>query len=163
MANSSKTLPSELSADDLDKESTDQLHAFTLQMSGNCFELKKLCATVLVGAGTLISALAHGVDLSIFAAGLCVTAVFWAADSQSYYLQSKARIKMRALQHSRTARHTTLKSYQADGVGLPVRAKMSNRRSIIQSFLNASMLYYLLILILILVGILAFEEGWMSK
>ena len=42
--------PEDADEDSLDKEQIDQLHAVTLQVSSNCFELKKLCATGLSGS-----------------------------------------------------------------------------------------------------------------
>lgn len=136
----------ELSADDLDKEQIEQLHAATLQVSGNCFELKKLCATVLVAAGTLIVTLSHkGLDHALFVGGLIVVMVFWTADAQSYYIQAKLRARMKVLQQSRARRLTELPMYPAEGVGLPVEDQPDLTRRVLHAFVNASMLYYLLI------------------
>src|SRR5436190_23927590 len=44
-----------ISPDDLDKDQLDQLHAATLKASDSCFEIKKLCATVLVPTANLVS------------------------------------------------------------------------------------------------------------
>jgi hypothetical protein len=105
--------------DDLDKEQIEQLHAVTLQVSSNCFELKKLCTTVLIAAGTLIVTLTRReLDDALLVAGLVVVLVFWAADAQSYFIQAKLRSRMKELQEtasggSRRSRATTP---QASGI-----------------------------------------------
>lgn len=132
-------------ADGLDKEQIDQLHAATLQVSGNCFELKKLCATVLVAAGTLIVTLSNReLDHALFAGGLVVVVLFWAADAQSYYIQAKLRVRMKELQQIRIRRLSDLGSYDVDGVGLPIDDQPERWRRILKAFVNASMLYYFL-------------------
>ena len=101
----------ELSADDLDKEQIEQLHAATLQVSGNCFELKKLCATVLVAAGTLIVTLNRTkLDHALFIGGLVVAFVFWTADAQSYYIQAKLRTRMKNISASTRSTHDAAES-----------------------------------------------------
>jgi hypothetical protein len=150
-----------IDADELDKEQIQQLHAATLQISGNCFELKKLCATVLVAAGTLIASFtSKHVDSSLFLAGCLVVLVFWVADGQSYYIQAKLRRRMRDLQMTRTARVAELNDYDVSGVGLPAPLQKDDVRSAaIKSLFNASMLYYLLLAALLLLGWLLFLLG----
>lgn len=133
-------------ADGLDKEQIDQLHAATLQVSGNCFELKKLCATVLIAAGTLIVTLSNReLDHALFVGGLVVVLLFWAADAQSYYIQAKLRARMKELQQIRIRRLGDLGGYAVDGVGLPIHVQAARWRRIFEAFVNASMLYYFLI------------------
>lgn len=135
-----------LDADDLDKEQIDQLHAVTLQVSSNCFELKKLCATVLVAAGTLVVTLTRRqLDSALFIAGLVVVLLFWVADTQSYYIQAKLRNRMKELQQARARRFRALRGYAAEGVGIPIETPPTQVRRVIQAFFNASMLYYFLI------------------
>jgi len=150
-----------LDADSLDKEQIQQLHAATLQVSSNCFELKKLCATVLVAAATLIASFTDKhLDTSLFLAGLLVVSIFWIADSQSYFIQAKLRKRMSQIQVSRTARVSALADYDVSGVGLPAPTQDNSRRvAVVRSLFNASMLYYLLLAAMVLTGWLLFLIG----
>lgn len=150
-------------ADALDQQQIDQLHAATLQVSGNCFELKKLCATVLVAAGTLIATLSdRELDHALFVGGLVIVAVFWTADAQSYFIQVKLRGRMKELQQIRVQRIAELGSYGVDGVGLPIDAESAKWRRVVHSFLNASMLYYLLIAVVVASTWVAYGTGLME-
>lgn len=149
-----------VTAEALDKEQIDQLHAATLQVSGNCFELKKLCATVLVAAGTLIVTLSNReLDHALFVGGLGVVLVFWAADAQSYYIQAKLRARMKGLQQVRIRRVGELSGYAADGVGLPIDVQPARWRRILRAFVNASMLYYFLVAVVLMTAWLAYGRG----
>jgi hypothetical protein len=133
--------------DELDKEQIDQLHAAVVEISGNCFELKKLCATVLVGAGTLIATFTDKrLDSSIFIGGLLILTIFWLADSQSYYYQRKLRLRMADLQERRV-RRANLRDYPVNGVGLPVEP---DRASVWRAIFNLSMTFYGLLAAVIL-------------
>jgi hypothetical protein len=91
-ANESDEFPQKVSAEDLDKDLLDQLHAATLKASDSCFEIKKLCATVLIPTGTLVSVFAaKRLDTSVFVAGLLVVTLFWLADATSYFYQRRLR------------------------------------------------------------------------
>lgn len=150
-----------LSADDLDKEQIEQLHAATLQVSGNCFELKKLCATVLIAAATLLVTLSQKeLDHALFVGGLIVVVVFWTADAQSYYVQAKLRARMKDLQKARAQRLTQLKNYSAEGVGLPIEDQPNLRLRVLHSFFNASMLYYFLITLVLSLAWTAYDLRW---
>ncbi|KAA1425002.1 hypothetical protein FE697_003660 [Mumia zhuanghuii] len=149
-----------LTADALDKEQIDQLHAATLQVSGNCFELKKLCATVLVAAGTLIATLSdRELDQALFVGGLVVVLVFWTADAQSYYIQAKLRGRMKELQQTRARRIADLHGYVADGVGIPINLPPARWRRIRHAFFNASMLYYFLVAGVLMSAWVAYGRG----
>ncbi|GAB3791328.1 hypothetical protein [Nocardioides ungokensis] len=154
------SLEAGISADALDKEQIDQLHAATLQVSGNCFELKKLCATVLIAAGTLIVTLSdRDLNQALFVGGLVVVLVFWTADAQSYYIQAKLRARMKELQLVRIGRVNGLATYDADGVGLPIDVAPARGHRIIHAFVNASMLYYALVALAILGTWLTYRAG----
>jgi hypothetical protein len=59
------------SADELDREQIEQLHAATLKASDSCFELKKLCATVLVPTATVVAVFTDKrLNEAVFIAGL---------------------------------------------------------------------------------------------
>lgn len=80
-------------------EQVGQLHAAVLATGANCFELKKLCATVVVPAMVLIqnflkpTADASGgfLDASFFVAGAVIVIFFWVADAVSFYYQATLR------------------------------------------------------------------------
>lgn len=149
-----------LTAESLDKEQIDQLHAATLQVSGNCFELKKLCATVMVAAGTLIVTLSdRELDYALFVGGLVVVLVFWTADAQSYYIQAKLRARMKELQQVRTRRLAELSTYAVEGVGLPIDVQPARPRRILHAFFNASMLYYFLVAVVLSSAWVAYGTG----
>lgn len=83
------------SAEDLDKELLAQLHNATLKASDVCFEMKKLCATVLVPTVALVSVFSdRKLNLAVFSAAFTVIGCFWLADSVGYYYQRKLRVAM---------------------------------------------------------------------
>jgi|SRR5215475_7897832 len=85
-------------ADELDKELLGQLHNATLKASDACFEIKKLCATVVIPTGTLVALLSGGrLNLTVFVLTLLVVLLFWIADANGYYYQRKLRAKMAAV------------------------------------------------------------------
>ncbi|MFI9504612.1 hypothetical protein [Nocardia sp. NPDC052566] len=138
------------SADDLDREQIEQLHRATLSASDSCFELKKLCATVLVPTGTLIVLLNDKkLDASVFVAGLLVIAAFWLADAVGYYYQRKLRVAMNSIWVRRAARcpetYNNIPSVCPVG---PLRAAF-----------NSSMLYYLILALLVVLAFSLFEAG----
>jgi hypothetical protein len=94
-------------ADELDKEQLTQLHNATLKASDTCFELKELCATVLVPAGTLVAVFTDKqLDPAVFVAGLIVVFAFWIADSSAYFYQRKLRRAVHPIWQRRAARCT---------------------------------------------------------
>lgn len=136
-------------ADDLDKEQLTQLHNATLKASDTCFELKKLCATVLVPAGTLVAVFTDKrLDAAVFIAGLLVIAAFWLADSSAYYYQRKLRSAMTPIWKRRAARaqnYDYVPSTPAVGPG--------------KAAFNGSMYFYLILAALVLTGFVLFEFG----
>ncbi|MEU1211201.1 hypothetical protein ACFYSH_09865 [Streptomyces sp. NPDC005791] len=144
---------SEPTAEDLDKEQLEQLHAATLKASEACLELKKLCAVVLVPVGTIITAFGDKKPgPSLFVAGFLVIIAFWIADSFSYYYQRKLRGLMIPIWRRRAARCTEEYLFipSSGGVG-PVRAA-----------LNASMAYYFILGLLFGVAAWAYMAGLLS-
>ncbi|MBB4635696.1 hypothetical protein [Longimicrobium terrae] len=138
--------------DELDKISIDQLHKAVLQLSGNCFEIKKLCATVLVSASTLVTTFTNRqLDASLFVGGGVITLFFWMLDGQSYYYQEKLRAQMKKL-----AEHIADRDKQKVtvlGVGMPLTEERENWNVVQRSFhaaFNGSMLFYVLLLIIML-------------
>ncbi|MEU1965883.1 hypothetical protein ABZ541_19430 [Micromonospora sediminicola] len=92
-------------ADDLDKELIDQLHAATLKASDSCFEMKKLCATVLIPTGTLVALFSgRRLTTAVFVSGLLVIGFFWLADAVGYYYQRRLRAAMDVIWRRRAER-----------------------------------------------------------
>jgi hypothetical protein len=139
---------STLTADDLDREQLEQLHAATLNASDSCFELKKLCATVLVPAGTLV-ALFTGkrLDVSVFVAGLLVITAFWLADAVGYYYQRSLRNFMVPIWQRRAER------IPGGYDNVPKRKKIDPARAMF----NWSMTYYLILALVVGLAFALFE------
>jgi hypothetical protein len=150
-----------MTQDQLDQESVTQLHDVVVELSKNCFGLKKLCATVLGASMTLIAGFTvQRIDVGLFIGGAIVIAFFWIADSQSYYYQEKIRIHMKALQQAMMQRSGT--NILVDGVGMPVspnREKSPKFRRIIHSVFNASMTFYYGLLAIDAVMLLVYQLG----
>ena len=134
--------------DELAKESIDQLHKTVLQMSSNCFEIKKLCATVLVAAITLVATLTGAqLDPALWCGAAVVVVVFWLLDAQSYYYQEKLRARMKELAESRAKEHTP--QIIVDGVGMPLTNRRENWNTAARAWhavFNQSMAFYWLLL-----------------
>jgi hypothetical protein len=148
--------------DELDKISIEQLHAVVLELSKNCFELKKLCATILIAASTLLATFTNKqLDPSVFVGGLIIISFFWILDAQSYYYQEKIRARMKTLSEQR-ARRVNPNTIIA-GVGMPIaptRTAETRRR---RSLFNASMLFYLLLASLDLIVWLSYALGLVNS
>lgn len=123
-------------ADELDKEQLEQLHAATLKASEACLELKKLCAAVLVPVGTVVTSFGDKKPgASLFVAGLLVIFGFWIADSFSYFYQRKIRGQMTKIWRRRADRcGVDHRDVPSSGAVTPIRAAF-----------NASMMYYLIL------------------
>jgi hypothetical protein len=140
--------------DELDKAGIEQLHKVVLQISANCFELKKLCATVLVSVGTLIATFtARQLDYSLYIAGGLIAGIFWVLDAQSYYYQAKIRARMKEVAEELMARRGPRLTIA--GVGMPVQANATTKgyAQARRAAFNSSMLFYLFVLALM--GVLA--------
>ena len=133
-----------MTQDDLDTQSINQLHAVVLEISKSCFELKKLCATVLGASMTLVASFTRqSLDPSLFVGATLVIAFFWIADAQSYYYQEKVRIRMKELQEGLLSRSSGLRL--VDGVGMPItmqRSSWPRWKRVFHSVFNWSMMFY---------------------
>jgi hypothetical protein len=135
-----------VTADELDQQQIEQLHAATLKASDSCFELKKLCATVLVPASTLVSVFSkQTLNAAVVGAGLMVVAAFWLADGVGYYYQRKLRSVMGVYLKRRADRCEESYSMQATTRFGPIRAMC-----------NASMTFYLILGLLVVLGLLLY-------
>lgn len=136
-------------ADDLDKELLGQLHAATLKASDSCFELKKLCATVLIPTGTLVALFSERrLGPAVFVAGFLVIVFFWLADAVGYYYQRKLRVAMGAIWLRRSERCDETWTPPSTASTSPIRAAF-----------NGSMYFYLLLTIPVLAGLLLYAMG----
>lgn len=146
---------------ELDKMSIEQLHKAVLQLGGNCFETKKLCATVLISAGTLMVALLERrLDPSLFVGGMTVLAVFWLVDAQSYYYQEKLRARMKKLAENLAVRGAH--KLEIEGVGMPLtdeREDWKPLRRAGHALVNSSMLFYLVVALVLLFVLQLYEHG----
>jgi hypothetical protein len=137
-----------VTADSLDQIRIDQLHAATLRASDSCFEMKKLCATLVVATGTLVSVFTNKtLTTGAFAAGLAVVAAFWLADSVGFFYQRRLRWLMDGL-IDRLAKRSSLE-YEFS------RAK---KVKWFGAAFNGSMMFYLLLALLIGAPWAAFES-----
>ena len=148
--------------DKLDETNIEQLHQAVVQFGANCFELKKLCVTVVFAAATLLSTFTNKhLDVAFFVASLITVAAFWLLDAQSYYYQDKLRSRMKKLAE-RIAVRRHLPDY-VDGVGMPLSETRENRttaRRVAVALFNWSMSFYgalgVIVLILLILYILGF-------
>jgi len=140
-------------ADDLDKDQLDQLHAATLKASEACLELKKLCALILVPVGTIITSFGDKKPgASLFAAGFLVISAFWIADSFSYFYQRKLRALMVPIWARRAERcpEGDVKIPETEAVGR------------LRAAFNASMAYYAILGLLFALAAWAYAFGWLD-
>ena len=139
--------------DELDKVSVDQLHKVVVQLGTNCFELKKLCVTVLLGAATLIATFTRKqLDESFFVASFVAVLLFWVLDAQSYYYQEKLRARMKDLAEDIARRHQM--GHVVDGVGMPLtkrREERTVRQRVVAALFNWSMFFYAALSVLVLI------------
>lgn len=125
----------------LDLKTIDQLHAVVLDLSKNCFELKKLCATVLVSAAVLIATFTDKkLDYSFLGAGAIIIGFFWILDVQSYFYQDKLRSIMK--EKARAIVEEGKLKLEVEGVGVPLATARTHESRLRRSFFNPSMLFY---------------------
>jgi len=140
---------SNVTADDLDKELMDQLHAATLKASDSCFEIKKLCATVLVPTGTLVALFSdRRLSVGVFVAGVLVIGFFWMADAVGYYYQRRLRGEMDVIWRRRAER--------CEEVWIPPNVA---KTSPVRAAFNGSMTFYALLAIPVLLAASLFAVG----
>ncbi|HEX6095136.1 MAG TPA: hypothetical protein VF432_02340 [Thermoanaerobaculia bacterium] len=133
--------------DKLDEAQIEQLHKAVTQFGANCFELKKLCVTVVFAAATLLATLTgKQLDAAFFVGALIAIVVFWLLDAQSYYYQEKLRARMKKLAEGIGARHALIE--YTDGVGMPLSEARENRSPsgrAIHALFNWSMFFYMVL------------------
>lgn len=104
-------------ADEIDWKILDQLESVVSKTSTNCFELKKLCITMLSIILPFIAKFAKNniYDLLLIT-GLLIPFFFWLLDATNYYYQRKIRILMediveRINKRNDTGKHKDIKYY----------------------------------------------------
>ncbi|WP_337823244.1 hypothetical protein [Amycolatopsis sp. A1MSW2902] len=138
------------SSDALDKEQLEQLHAASLKATDSCFELKKLCATVLVPAGVLVATFSDKkLNPAVFTAGFMIIIAFWVADAFSFYYQRRLRVLMKEIWIRRAARCADDYDHiqEVASVGW------------FRAAFNSSMIYYLLLTFVVGVALAAYSLG----
>lgn len=150
-----------MTQDELDQQSITQLHTVVVELSKNCFELKKLCATVVGSSLTLLAAFtAQRIDAVFFVGGAVIVVFFWMADAQSYFYQEKIRIRMKKLQDAMLQRSAANLIF--DGVGMPVspaRQSSQTPQRVFHAIFNWSMTFYFGLLVIDLVALLMYILG----
>lgn len=138
-----------VSADALDQLRIDQLHAATLKACDSCFEMKKMCGTLVVAAGTLVSVFTDKtLSRGVFVAGLAVVLTFWLADSVGYFYQRRLRSIMDGLIAARAKR-----------CAAPYPFRPATAVTAWKAAFNGSMVFYLLLALLIALAWGAWEVG----
>ena len=148
-----------MTQDELDQQSITQLHTFLVEVSKNCFELKKLCATVVGSSLTLFATFTvNRMGPLFFVGGAVIVFFFWMADAQSFFYQEKIRLRMKSLQDGMLERsHANL---IFDGVGMPIsanRQSSSVSQRVWESVFNWSMAFYYGLLVIDAMSVLAYH------
>lgn len=148
---------------ELDRLSLDQLHAVVLNLSKNCFELKKLCVTLLISGSALIASFtSKSLDYAFFIAGLLVVGFFWMLDAQSYFYQERLRHRMRDIERELLG-EASGSSNEAEGIGMELSADRTLATLRLRSLVNWSMLFYLILVVVDLLLMIFFAAGWISS
>ena len=150
---------------EIDKESIKQLHRVVLGLSKSCFELKKLCATVVGSSLVLFAAFtSQRIDYVFFAGSAVIIVFFWIADSQSYYYQEKIRLRMKEI--TEQLLEGAAKGIVLNSIGMPLSPQRVGRsvpRRIIHSVFNWSMIFYYGLLFIDAVTCLAYYFGFLHS
>lgn len=140
--------------DEIDWKVIDQLHAAVAQISGFCFEAKKLCVTVefvVVGVIATFTKDASGnpeLDHSIFVAAFLIPLFFWILDAVGYFYQEKIRSKMEKIQERILQRNGFDRSSDTNPFMGDKRISRSGKSKVFFAIFNHSMwLYWLLIFV----------------
>lgn len=136
-------------SDEIDFKIVDQLHSAASQISGFCYEIKKLCvATLFIALTFIVKFTNNRLDSSIFISSYCMIFSFWFLDAVSYYYQVKLRGKILTTINNIKERNKETKETD-DGDMIIERSRVENKLSkkIFQAGINHSMWLYLLLTI----------------
>lgn len=139
--------------DEQSKITIDQLHKTVLNISSQCFEIKKICIITLTTISTLIKAfIKNPSTFEIILFCFFITILFFIVDAFMYYYQKSLR-RLMILEEN--------KIYERHDIEKQNFRKEGDKPDIFYSFFNKSQtLYYILILIFIvfMIKILYFEN-----
>jgi hypothetical protein len=131
-------------SDEIDWKIVDQLHDATLKISGDCFEYKKLCVSVIAAVVALMTKFDGNHDLKfIFIICALVCVGFWVSDATAYYYQRILRRTMTRKINSIAARHA-----------VPLERDI-DPPSLLSAVFNRSMTLYFALLIIIIIALVA--------
>jgi hypothetical protein len=97
--------------DSFDKDEIEQLHKAVLGISGQCFEIKKLCVTIELSVCTLVTTIFREIHASkelLFVIKIIIFSVpmfFYFVDICTYYYQDKLRKTMFDIENKIRCRH----------------------------------------------------------
>ncbi len=130
--------------DEIDWKILDQLEGAVSKISGNCFEIKKLCVTTLFIVLALLAKFTNNhIDRSLFIAGILVPLFFWALDSIGYYYQQNIRCAMEGIVERINKRNNT-ESHPDIAYYIISRKRIEQAKALkmVTSAFNWSMLLY---------------------
>lgn len=140
--------------DELDWKILDQLHSAVSQISGFCFEAKKLCVSIefvvigIIATFTKNDKGSPALDHSIFIAAFLIPLCFWFLDSVGYYYQAKLRSSMEKIRRDIAGRN---EKKQIIASGQPFIAKertgLSQFAMVKRACINHSMWLYGLMIV----------------
>lgn len=135
--------------DEQNKKTIEQLHATTLNISGQSFQIKKLCIVTLTSVSAFFKAFSVSTALlSLASFGIAITLLFYIVDSFMYYYQRNLRKAMIKEENEIYKRHNINQYYY--------RKELKNT-DYLSAFFNLShTIYY--ILIIIFVGLFIFNK-----
>lgn len=136
-----------------EKNEIDQLHNAILEISKQCFDLKKTCITVLVAIFAIIPNIRNTsspLDYKTLynCISICAPLFFYLTDSYCYYYQRKLRSRMENIIKKAKYKHS-IEYYYGNTKDTTIRATVFN------AMFNTSHCFYL-ILILLLLGMSSF-------
>jgi len=138
-------------ADEIDHAKADQMHAAALQISKTCFDLKKLCVSVLgASMALLVKFTEDSVDHSLFAVGIVLVLGFWVSDATAYFYQKALRVAI-------DDRFKAISERNGDEY-----ATTSTAPELRKSLLNMSMSLYFILLAILAGAWFGFAQGWIG-
>jgi hypothetical protein len=150
-------------ADQLDQQTMMRLHELLLHISATCFEIKKICATVLVASATLIVSFSDGeLGFPLFVGALALVGIFWTLDALSYKTQVRIRTRLDTIALRRVDRITPPidPGSRLDYLALPLPPERTQSEGrILRAFFNRSMAFYFILLTAILLSMVFTLDG----
>ena len=138
-------------ADEIDHAKADQMHTAALQISKTCFDLKKLCVSVLGACmALLVKFTENHVDHSLFAIGIILVIGFWLSDATAYFYQKSLRVaidgQFKAIAERSGAEY----------------ALSASSPAVKRALFNMSMSLYFVLLSVLAGAWLGFARGWIG-